>query len=149
MSHSSGGVDALRRSASPGMLKRKRETPDFTHSRASPTSHSKSAKSGTSRATFTSSRLSHSTSADDRQHSHINYRSPDSDELQQSDSGDTLRGIGSASSLASTASSVFSSNSHAFALNRKPSLANGLTPLTSHSDSSPPKPSSPAPTTAQ
>ncbi|KAI7495084.1 histone H3-K4 methyltransferase Set1 [Hortaea werneckii] len=148
MSHSSGGVDALRRSASPGMLKRKRETPDFTHSRASPPSHSKSARSGTSSATFSSSRLSHSTSAYDRQPSHTKYRSPDSDELQQSDSGDTLRGIGSASSLASTASSVFSSNSHAFALNRKPSLANGLTPLTNHSDSSPPKPSSPAPITA-
>lgn len=136
----------MRRSASPGgTLKRKRDSPDFTHSRASPTADSKTARLGASSSSFTKSRLSHSTSVDDRS-SAKNYRSPDSDELQQSDSGDTLRGIGSASSLASTASSVFSSNSHAFAAhNRKASHANGLTPLTSHSDSSPPKPSSPPP----
>lgn len=65
--------------------------------------------------------------------------------MHQPDLGDTLRGVGSASSHASTASSIFSQNSHAFAQNRKASLANGLTPLTTHSDSSPPKPSSPHP----
>ncbi|KAK5123930.1 hypothetical protein LTR85_002127 [Meristemomyces frigidus] len=130
MSHSGGGVD-IRRSASPG-VKRKRDTPD-SHSRA----NSKTARHNNTTTSFTSSRLAHSTSADGS--AAQQYRSPDSDEMQQSDSGDTLRGVGSASSLASTASSVFSSNSHAFAQNRK----NGLTPLTSHSDSSPPKPSSP------
>ncbi|KXT13143.1 hypothetical protein AC579_5631 [Pseudocercospora musae] len=52
------------------------------------------------------------------------YTSPDSD------------------SLGSTASSVFTSNSHAFAQNRKAST-NGLTPLTNHTESSPPKGNSP------
>ncbi|KAK0916352.1 histone methyltransferase set1 [Friedmanniomyces endolithicus] len=137
MSHSDGGgVETLRRSASPGTLKRKRD------GRASPTTFSKSAKLAASTTAFTASKLSTSTSADPR---NKHYRSPDSDETPQSDSGDTLRGIGSASSHASTASSVFSSNSHAFVQNRKASLANGLTPMTSLSDSSPPKPSSPPP----
>lgn len=52
------------------------------------------------------------------------YTSPDSD------------------SLGSTASSVFTSNSHAFAQNRKAST-NGLTPLTNHTEPSPPKGNSP------
>ncbi|KAK5134305.1 hypothetical protein LTR08_006734 [Meristemomyces frigidus] len=137
MSHTGGGVEGVSRSVSPGTLKRKREMAGFTHSPTANTTADKLSSSNT----FTSSRLSHGTSADGR--TTTKYRSPDSDEMQQSDSGDTLRGIGSASSLASTASSVFSSNSHAFAQNRKASLMNGLTPLTSHSDSSPPKPSSP------
>jgi histone-lysine N-methyltransferase SETD1 len=71
------------------------------------------------------------------------YRSPDSDEMHQPDAGDMLRGVGSASSLTSTASSLFSHNSQAFAHNRQASLVNGLTPLTSHTDSSPPKGNSP------
>lgn len=48
----------------------------------------------------------------------------------------------SPSSLTSV-SSVFSSNMNAFAQNRKPSLANGLTPLTNDTDSSPLKGTSP------
>ncbi|TKA72426.1 hypothetical protein B0A55_05400 [Friedmanniomyces simplex] len=136
MSHTDGGVETLRRSASPGTLKRKRD------GRASPSTFSKSAKLAASTTAFTTSRLSTTTSADPRTK---HYRSPDSDETPQSDSGDTLRGVGSASSHASNASSVFSSNSHAFAQNRKASLANGLTPMTSLSDSSPPKQSSPPP----
>jgi histone-lysine N-methyltransferase SETD1 len=70
------------------------------------------------------------------------YTSPDSDEMQTSDTGDMLRGVGSASSLGSTVSSVFSHNSHSFAINSKAS-ASGYTPLTTHTDSSPPKGSSP------
>jgi [histone H3]-lysine4 N-trimethyltransferase SETD1 len=137
MSSGGGGVEAVR-SASPGTLKRKRE---LSHSRSSPGAPPKNTKYGNG--TFTSSRLSNSTSADVRDAAQ-HYRSPDSDEMHQSDSGEALRGIGSASSLASTASSVFSaSNAHAYAQNRKASLANGLTPLTSHSDSSPPKLTSP------
>jgi histone-lysine N-methyltransferase SETD1 len=64
--------------------------------------------------------------------------------MQNSDAGDLLRGVGSASSLNSTASSVFSHNSQALNHNRKASLANGLTPLTSHTESSPPKGNSPS-----
>jgi histone-lysine N-methyltransferase SETD1 len=72
------------------------------------------------------------------------YTSPDSDEVQTSDPGDMLRGVGSASSLGSTVSSVFSRNSQASAHNTKAALAtNGYTPLTAHTDSSPPKASSP------
>lgn len=52
------------------------------------------------------------------------YTSPDSD------------------SLGSTGSSVFTSNEGAFAQNRKAST-NGLTPLTNHTESSPPKGSTP------
>lgn len=67
----------------------------------------------------------------------------DADDMQV-DQGDMLRDVGSASSLASAASSVFTHNSHAAAQNRKLSAPNGLTPLTNHTDhSSPPKGNSP------
>jgi histone-lysine N-methyltransferase SETD1 len=56
--------------------------------------------------------------------------------MHPSENGDMLGGVGSASSLGSTASSVFSQP-------RKPSLSNGLTPLTNHTDSSPQKGNSP------
>lgn len=135
MSSGGGGVEATRRSASPGLLKRKRE---LSHPRDSSSLYPKAPKLAN---TFTSSSLVGGVGVNGRDPVH--YRSPDSDEMHHSDSGDTLRGIGSASSLTSTASSVFSSNSHAFAQNRTSSLANGLTPLTSHSDSSPPKIGSP------
>ncbi|KAH9827209.1 histone methyltransferase [Teratosphaeria destructans] len=117
-------------------LKRKRE------SRSRPTSPAPQKTPRYANGTFTASRLAHSVSADGSDASQ-HYRSPDSDEMHQSDSGETLRGIGSASSLTSAASSVFSSNSHAYAHNKSASLANGLTPLTSHSESSPSKLSSP------
>ncbi|KAK3116271.1 histone methyltransferase set1 [Teratosphaeriaceae sp. CCFEE 6253] len=137
MSHSGGGgAETLRRSASPNSLKRKRE------GRASPGTFNKSAKLAASATSLAGTRSSTTNSADPRTKQ---YRSPDSDETLQSDSGDTLRGIGSASSHASTASSIFDSNSHVFAQNRQASLANGLTPMTSISDSSPPKQSSPPP----
>ena len=64
------------------------------------------------------------------------YRSPESEE-------DASKGFGSASSLTSTASSVFSHNSHAFGSNRNHSLPNGHTPLSSHTESSSPKGNSP------
>jgi histone-lysine N-methyltransferase SETD1 len=55
--------------------------------------------------------------------------------MHPSEHGDMLGGIGSASSLGSTASSVFSQS--------RKSLSNGLTPLTNHTDSSPQKGNSP------
>lgn len=136
MSHA-GGVDAISRSSSPGTLKRKRESPSASFSRASPGEVAKSAKLTNGASGSSNSRLQHSTSANAS--NTTQYRSPDSDEMHQSDSGDMLHGVGSAGSLTSTASSVFSHNSQAAALNRKASLANGLTPLTNHTDSSPPK----------
>ena len=152
MSQPPGGVEAINRSASPGTLKRKRDTPNFSYSRPSDGNLTKTAKLAKGGANSPSLLHSHTNATSQRAEqatagahgpSAKLYRSPDSDEMHQSDSGDTLQGVGSASSLASTASSVFSSNSQAFAHNRKASLANGLTPMTSHSDSSPPKTSSP------
>ena len=140
MSHSGGSVEAVRRSTSPGSLKRKRDSPAFTSSKSSLSEVSKSAKL-TNGATSLSTSRPQNTSSDKRSASH--YRSPDSDDMHQAETGDLLQGVGSASSLTSTASSVFSHNSHAFASNRKASLANGLTPLTNHTDSSPAKGNSP------
>ncbi|KAF2725475.1 hypothetical protein K431DRAFT_215641 [Polychaeton citri CBS 116435] len=74
------------------------------------------------------------------------YRSPDSDDLHQSDSGYLQQaGKGSAGSLASGRPSAFTHHSQANSTsngNSRGSLANGLTPLTSISDSSPRKLSS-------
>lgn len=125
MSQSAGGVHALQRSPSPGSLKRKRE-----HYAA--------------REPAKSARLTNGVAAD-HLHSAKHHRSPASDELQPADSGDLLHGIGSASSLASTASSVFSYKAQALADPRKASLSNGLTPLTNHTESSPAKGNSPHP----
>ena len=132
----------MRRSTSPGSLKRKRDSPSFSLSRTSHREPSKSAKL-TNGATSLVDTVTHNSTSTADGHTTKQYKSPDSDEMHQSDSGDLLRGVGSASSLTSTASSVFSHNSQAFAQNRKASLANGLTPLTNHTDSSPPKGSSP------
>jgi len=132
-----GGVDAVRRSDSPGSVKRKRGLADYTNSIRSQGGSVKTAKLADG--ATSSSSLLRAASTSSGQH----YRSPDSDELQQSDSGDLLHGVGSASSLTSAASSVFSHNSHAAAQNRALSHANGFTPLTNHTDSSPPKTSSP------
>ena len=142
MSHSGGGVEAGSRSTSPGSLKRKRDSPALPHARASPSEVQKSAKVTNGATSLSGSRL-HNTISADGVTTTKHYRSPDSDEMHTSDPGDLLRGVGSASSLASTASSVFSHNSQAFAHNRKASLANGLTPSTTHTDSSPPKGNSP------
>lgn len=134
------GVGSTWSGGSPGSLKRKRNSPSQPLSGAFPSEAAKSAK-------LANGAPAH---ADPRAQAAFNgagaakqYRSPDSDEARNSDNGDTLRGIGSASSLTSTASSVFSHNSQAFAQNRKASLANGLTPLTSHTESSSPKGNSP------
>ena len=135
-------MKAIRRSTSPGSLKRKRDSPAFATSRPSPSEAPKTAKLTNGAPSLTGSRLQNTTSTAEGQPSK-HYRSPDSDEMQHSDSGDLLRGVGSASSLNSAASSVFSHNSQAFAQNRKASLGNALTPLTNHTDSSPPKGSSP------
>lgn len=72
---------------------------------------------------------------------HVNLHSSDSDVR---DSGDLLNGIGSASSLGSTESSVFSTNSSAVRSNARISGGAALTPLTQPS-SSPSKPHSPFP----
>ncbi|WPH03753.1 Hypothetical protein R9X50_00663600 [Acrodontium crateriforme] len=135
------GMDALTNTASPGSLKRKRPSRDV------PPSPSAAAKFKAARLTDGASPQLHPppltiSDADGARTS--TYRSPNSEESRPSDSGDVLRGISSASSLNSAASSVFSHASNSFASHRASFLTNGLTPLTNHSESSPPKPSSPA-----
>ncbi len=134
MSQSVGESEAARRSISPASLKRKRTSPSYPPSNSSPREISKSTKLTNGATSLTGSHLQHSSTYHP---SAKQYPSPDSDELQQSESGDLLQGVGSASSLTSTASSVFSANNTAFTHNRKASLANGLTPLTNHTESSP------------
>lgn len=73
----------------------------------------------------------------------IHLTSSDAEESQRQDSGDLLNGIGSASSLNSTTSSVFSANSQAGNQNGK-LYASISTPLT-HPESSPYKALSPNP----
>ncbi|KAK5164054.1 histone methyltransferase set1 [Saxophila tyrrhenica] len=142
MSQPSGAVEDGGRSTSPSSLKRKREAHRLPPSDLPQSSAAKAANLTNGASSQTASRQNN-TSSDPRPQPHTQYRSPDSDEMQTSDSGDLLRGIGSASSLNSTASSVFSHSSQAVAQNRKASLANGFTPLTSHSESSPRKGNSP------
>jgi len=74
-------------------------------------------------------------------------KSSDVEETRQSDTGDLLNGIGSASSHNSTASSLFSTNANSVRHNGKMS-AYASTPLTS-SDASPPKASSPYPSKSE
>lgn len=124
------GIGATAGGLSPRSLKRKREAADFTRSRPSPamaTQHSRLVNGASSNPTSVNGN---------------HYTSPQSDEMQTSDHGDMLHGVGSASSLNSTVSSVFSRNSHTFGNNSKTS-ANGYTPLTAHADSSPSKGNSP------
>lgn len=142
MSQSGGRVEEGRRSISPGSLKRKRESLANPHSRASPHEPSSSIRLTNGAQTPADSSTHINTSGANGQVNRT-YTSPDSDETHQSDPGDLLRGVGSASSLNSAASSVFSHNSQAFAHNRNASAINGLTPLTNHTDSSPPKGNSP------
>ncbi|KAK3702355.1 histone methyltransferase set1 [Vermiconidia calcicola] len=142
MSQPGGAVEATSSSISPGSLKRKRDSTMLSHSHPSPTEVPVNAKLTNGTTSHSGLHLTKSSSTASG-HSITQYTSPDSDETHHSDPGDLLRGVGSASSLNSTASSVFSHNSQAFAHNRKASLANGLTPLTNHTDSSPPKGNSP------
>lgn len=124
-----GGVPAVRRSVSPGSLKRKRGLTDYTKSQRARLAEGASSSS--------SPRLSVASNL------HKQYPSPDSDEPRRSETGDLLHGTNSTSSLNSAASSVFSQGSQSAGQNRAASLANGLTPLTNHTDSSPAKTSSP------
>lgn len=124
-----GGVPAVRRSVSPGSLKRKRGLSDYT----------KSQRARLAGGELTSSSPRHSAAPA----LHKQYPSPDSDEPRRSETGGLLHGANSTSSLNSAASSVFSQGSQSLGQNRASSLANGLTPLTNHSDSSPAKTSSP------
>ncbi|KAK5109761.1 hypothetical protein LTR62_006601 [Meristemomyces frigidus] len=84
MSHAGGGLETLRRSASPGTLKRKRDA------RLSPSTTTKSIKLHNTLSSSTSRQPS-----SDRVDANKQYRSPDSDEAHPSDSGDTSRGIDS------------------------------------------------------
>lgn len=114
------------RSVSPGSLKRKRGIAEYTSSQRAKLAAGAS--------------LSNSPRASNYQKQ---YPSPDADEPQRSEAGDTSHVAASTSSLNSAASSVFSHGSQTTGQNRASSLANGLTPLTNHSDSSPAKTSSP------
>lgn len=136
MSHSAGDLRASSRPASPGSLKRKRDIREAGSRAMIPTSTSLSNGVAPS---MNGHRHSMAASNGVRAHQ---YTSPDSDEMQ-TDQGDMLHGVGSASSRGSAASSVFTHTSHAFAHNSKASTGNGLTPLTNHTDSSPPKGNSP------
>ncbi len=138
MSQSGGSGVVDGGSGTPGTLKRKRDLAEYTAAASLREKAAKFTDGGDPRASSQAQDFN-STSA---QHP-ASYISPESDEQQHSDSGDLLRGIGSASSLNSTASSVFSRNSNALAGNTKGSLANGLTPLTNHTESSPNKADSP------
>ena len=144
MSQSGGvGEGGSRNTSPPGSLKRKRESPALSHPRVSPHEPSKSSKLTNGATSLADASIHRNTSTADGLFTRP-YTSPNSDEMHQSDPGDILRGVGSASSNNSTASSVFSHNSQAFAHNRNTSLVNGLTPLTNHTDSSsPPKGNSP------
>lgn len=133
MSHPNGR-EAITRSDPSGSLKRKRDIPGSSQSSITAGS-ALSVNSGS--ALFT-------TSVNNEGLAVKQYRSPDSDGANPSDTGDLLRGVGSTSSLASNASSVFSHNSHNFANSKTAPAANGLTPLTNRSESSPRKPSSPS-----
>lgn len=143
MSQLGGAAEQLGgRSTSPNSLKRKRDSNAPPPSIPSPSEATRTSKLTNGAVSHTSAHGIKSVSSGSGQLSG-QYTSPDSDEMPHSDSGDLLRGVGSASSLNSTASSVFSHNSQAFANNRKSSLANGLTPLTNHTDTTPPKGNSP------
>lgn len=141
MSHAGIEVDAIERSSSTSSLKRKRESPALSQSLHPPGEPSKSAKLSHGKRSPSASRSYDLHAAVGGATNH--YRSPDSDDMHQIESVNTPRGAGSASSLTSTASSVFSHNSRAFAQNKTLAAANGLTPLTNHTDSSPAKGNSP------
>ena len=141
-SQSGGAVESGRRSISPGSLKRKRDSLNISHSRAALNEPSKTARLTNGATSLANPSSLHNISSASGS-STKPYTSPDSDEMQQSDPGDLLRGVGSASSLNSAASSVFSHHSQAFAHNRNASTVNGLTPLTNHTESSPLKGNSP------
>ena len=133
----SGGLETISRPHSPGSLKRKRE---HALSRHSPATSSSSTKLASGSATTTDGH-SHTMASSNGVRS-SQYTSPDSDGTQ-TDQGEMLHGVGSASSRGSVASSKLTSNSHAFAQNRNSATANGLTPLTNLTESSPPKGNSP------
>lgn len=121
-----GGVPAVRRSVSPGSLKRKRGIADYTTSRLS--QRAKLAEAAPS----SNDPRPVGALASDKQ-----YPSPDSDEPRRTKSGDISYEVTSTSSLNSAASSVLGHTSQAAASNRPASFPNALTPLTNHSDSSP------------
>lgn len=141
MSQSGDVSRASRPPTSPSSLKRKRENYPLSPTHSGLGEASKPAK--LNRSTSAASSAFRNNSATNG-NSATQYRSPDSDGVHQSDSGDLLQGVGSASSLASTASSVFSHSSQAQPHNSKASALNGLTPLTSRTETSPPHATTPA-----
>ena len=137
----SGDLESEERSASSfGSLKRKRNTLSVAPEHLATIPASKAVK--LTNGELSSPSLPYRNSAAANGLAHL---SPVADELQPSEHGDLLRGVGSASSLGSTASSVFSQNSRGASYNRKSSFANGLTPDTHLTDSSTPKSYSPNP----
>ena len=135
----SGDLETVERRASPfGSLKRKRNTLEAASGHSPPITTSKAAKLTNGDLLSPNGHRQNSTATNGIQHS-----SPVADEVQPSENGDLLRGVGSASSLGSAASSIFSQSSRGVSYNRKSSLANGLTPDTHHTDSPTPKTNSP------
>lgn len=112
-------VEDVEGGSSPASLKRKRELEEYSHPRVSPAPF-KAPKLVNGLSGSSLAGLSHPTA----------------------ESGDMLQGVDSASSLASTTSSIFSSTSK-LAANQRSALGNGDSPLTAMTDSSPPKTSSP------
>ncbi|EME39145.1 hypothetical protein DOTSEDRAFT_75034 [Dothistroma septosporum NZE10] len=135
----SGGLETISRPHSPGSLKRKREHAPLRHH--SPVTSSTSNKLAGGSVTTTSGITHAMASANGVRSSQ--YTSPDSEGTQTDNSGDMLHGVGSASSRGSVASSKLTSHSYASAPNRTAATANGLTPLTNHTVSSPPKGNTP------
>lgn len=130
-----GGLEIIKGSTSPASLKRKRVTPSFSQTRPPDIGVSRLAAVQTNGAANSATRSPPPAIFTDAVGSR-HHLSRDTDLMHPSENGDMLGAIGSASSLGSTESSAFSQT-------RKPSLANGLTPLTNHTDSSPPKGNSP------
>ncbi|OQO13141.1 hypothetical protein B0A48_02605 [Cryoendolithus antarcticus] len=122
-----GSADASRGNSSPSSLKRKRGLSEYTNSLRAQGISPKTARLPD--ATAVNGLSHHSSSTPSGEHHH----SPDSD------SGDLLQGVGSASSLNSANSSVFSRGSSGATQNAAAHSANGFTPRTDHTDSSPPK----------
>lgn len=139
-----GEAAPVRASTSPASLKRKRDLADHSHPSWSPEAAFKMPKL----ANGTPSHANHSRFAVNASTSK-QYLSPDSDaNTQHHEGGDMLQGGGSASSLTSAGSSVFSHSSNSAANHRSNSLANGYTPLTNLSESSPPEGATPRATNA-
>lgn len=118
-------TDTAKRGISPASLKRKRDLAEHSNPRISPD------------VAFKAPKLMNG-ALNGMSHGNVPFISN-----QQFEAGDMLQGVGSASSLASTASSVFSSSAKVQLTSRATSTGNGYSPLTNLTESSSPKTSSP------